>query len=301
MNTSYRMPGAARWLGVLALLLCSFAPRVTQAQTPSPLQEWQYPGGVSLYKLFEPALPEWHTTLGVAADLQPFYIGSKPYHVDAGPVIDIRYFDIAFASVGEGIGYNFIHTANFRTGIALGYDLGRSMSDDYHRLAGLGNIRPAPVIKLFESYVISKSLPLIFRADIRQFVGGADGAVGDLEVFSPLPGSSERLIMLAGPSITIADRLFVRKEFGVTANQAVASGYPIFNAHGGANEAGIGFSATRIMKQHWLINVEVAVDRLLGSASDSPITQSKLQGVFALSASYQWQSMWQSTTDSASP
>jgi outer membrane scaffolding protein for murein synthesis (MipA/OmpV family) len=290
MTTPFRVAGVTRWLGVLALLLWACAPRMAPAQTPSPLQEWQYPGGISLYKLFEPQLPEWHTTLGVAAELQPFYTGSQPYHVVGGPVIDIRYYDIAFASVGEGIGYNIIHGTNFRTGIAVGYDLGRSMSDDYAHLAGLGNIKPAPVIKLFESYVISKELPLIFRADVRQFVGGADGAVGDFELFSPLPGSSERLIMLAGPSITIADRLYLNKEFGVSPTQSMASGYPEYDAHGGLNAAGFGFSATWIMRSHWLINAELAATRLLGSANASPITQSTVQGVFALSASYQWQS-----------
>jgi outer membrane scaffolding protein for murein synthesis (MipA/OmpV family) len=289
MSARSRIRRAARWLGVLTPMLWAFASHPALAQTPSPLQEWQYPGGISLYKLFEPNLPEWHTTLGVAADLEPFYSGSRPYHVSGGPVIDIRYFDVAFASVGEGIGYNFIHAANIRAGVAIGYDLGRSMSEEYGRLYGLGNIDPAPVVKLFVSYVISKQVPVIFRADIRQFVGGADGAVGDFEVFMPLPGSSERLIMLAGPSVTFADGLYLRKEYGVSAAQARASGYPEFNAHAGVSAIGFGFSATRIMNSHWLINAEVAATRLLGSASASPITELTLQGVFALSFAYQWQ------------
>ncbi len=271
-------------------MLWAASPRPASAQTPSPLQEWQYPGGISLYKLFEPVLPEWHTTLGVAESLQPLYTGARAYHFDFGPVIDVRYYDIAFASVGEGLGYNFIHGTNFRTGVALGYDLGRHMSEDYHRLNGLGDIKAAPVIKLFESYVISQGLPLIFRADLRQFVGGADGAVGDVEVFSPLPGSSQNLVILAGPSVTVADGLYMRREFGVSASQARASGYPQYNAHAGISAVGFGFSATRIIHDNWLINAEVAASRLLGSAYGSPISEVTLQGVFALSFSYQWQS-----------
>lgn len=96
--------------------------------------------------------------------------------------------------------------------------------------------------------------------------------------------------MLAGPSITIADRLYLNKEFGVSPTQSMASGYPEYDAHGGLNAAGFGFSATWIMRSHWLINAELAATRLLGSANASPITQSTVQGVFALSASYQWQS-----------
>jgi outer membrane scaffolding protein for murein synthesis (MipA/OmpV family) len=280
---------AARWAGVSLLMLWAVSPRPAGAQTPSPLQEWQYPGGISLYKLFEPNLPEWHTTLGVADSLQPLYTGARPIHVEFGPVIDVRYYDIAFASVGEGLGYNIIHGTNFRTGIAIGYDLGRNVSEDYRRLYGLGDIKPAPVIKLFESYVISKGLPLIFRADLRQFIGGADGAIGDVEVFSPLPGSSRNLVILAGPSVTVADGLYMRREFGVSATQARASGYPLYNAHAGITAVGFGFSATRIIHDNWLINAEVAASRLLGSAYSSPITEVTLQGVFALSVAYQWQ------------
>jgi outer membrane scaffolding protein for murein synthesis (MipA/OmpV family) len=264
-------------------------PRITSAQTPSPLQEWQYPGGISLYSLFMPEIPKWRTTLGLAASAQPTYAGSKSYQLRAGPVIDVRYFDVAFASVGEGLGVNFLHGTHYRVGMAVGYDLGRGLTNYYERPRGFGDIPPAPVIKLFGSYVISKGLPLILRADVRQFVGGADGAIGDLEAFMPLPGSSANLIMLAGPSITFADRLYQSKEFGISAAQSAASGFPQFNAYGSANAVGMGFSATWIFREHWLVNTEGAVARLLGSSAVSPVTTSKLQATVALSFAYRWE------------
>jgi hypothetical protein len=60
-----------RPLVFLALLLGAFGPRLVFSQTPSPLQEWQYSGGIVLQQLFEPQLPTWRTVLGVAADLEP--------------------------------------------------------------------------------------------------------------------------------------------------------------------------------------------------------------------------------------
>jgi outer membrane scaffolding protein for murein synthesis (MipA/OmpV family) len=282
---------AARGLGVLALMLWACAPRLAGAQTPSPLQEWQYPGGISLYSLFEPDIPEWRTTLGAAEAALPYYAGARAYRLETGPVIDVRYYDIAFASVGEGLGVNFLHGTHYRVGISMGYDLGRSQADAYdERPRGLGDINPAPVVRLFGSYVISKQFPLILRADVRQFVGGADGAVGDLDAYMPLPGSSEKLILLAGPSITFADHLYVSKEFGISAAQSAVSGFPEFNAHGGTNAVGMGFSATWMLGAHWLINAELAADRLLGSAASSPITSSTLQGTAALSFAYRWES-----------
>jgi outer membrane scaffolding protein for murein synthesis (MipA/OmpV family) len=291
MNTTRRIPTVARGAVVpLLLVLCAWWPRMAPAQTPSPLQEWQYPGGISLYSLFMPEIPEWRTTLGLAEVVQPRYAGSQSYRFQTGPVIDVRYFDVAFASVGEGLGVNVLHGTHYRLGMALGYDLGRGLTNYYERPRGFGDIAPAPVVKLFGSYVISKGLPLILRADVRQFVGGADGAIGDLEAFMPLPGSSETLIMLAGPSITFADRLYQSKEFGISAAQSRASGFPQFNAYGSANAAGVGFSGTWIFRKHWLLNAEAATDLLLGSSAASPVTTSKVQGTVALSFAYWWTS-----------
>jgi outer membrane scaffolding protein for murein synthesis (MipA/OmpV family) len=272
----------------LALILSSLAPSIASSQTPSPLQEWQYSGGIILQRLFEPTAPDWHVVLGAGAEIKPLYDGAQLYRTEGGPVINVRYRDIAFASVGEGVGANFVRGDNYRVGAALGYDLGRYVSEDVAHLNGMGDIKRAPVVKLFGSYVISKEFPLVLRTDVRQVVGGADGLAGDVEAYMPLPGSSKKLIMFAGPSMTFVDRRYAQRVFGVTPAQAMASGYPVYDARGGSNAAGIGFSATGFVTDHWLVNVDTAVNHLLGSAEESPITQRTVQRVLALSAEYQW-------------
>jgi len=74
----------------------------------------------------------------------------------------------------------------------------------------------------------------------------------------------------------------------VTPSQALASGYPVYDAHAGTNAVGIGFSATRFITDHWLINMDAAVNHLLGSARESPITQRTVQRALALSFAYTW-------------
>jgi outer membrane scaffolding protein for murein synthesis (MipA/OmpV family) len=263
-------------------------PSTASSQTPSPLQEWQYSSGIVLEKLFEPNLPEWRVVLGAAAEDKPLYDGAALSRVQGGPLINIRYRDIAFVSVGEGIGVNVLRGENYRAGIELGYDLGRRVSDDYGHLRGLGDIGRAPAVEVFASYAISKEFPLVLRGNVRQLVGGADGLVADVGVYMPLPGSSKKLIMFAGPSITYADHRYLQKEFGVTPAQALASGYPVFDPHAGTNAVGFGFSATRFITDHWLINVDAAVNHLLGSASESPITQRTVQRALAISFGYTW-------------
>jgi outer membrane scaffolding protein for murein synthesis (MipA/OmpV family) len=272
----------------LAFTLWACIPSSAFSQTPSPLQEWQYSGGTVLERLFEPDLPDWRVVLGAAAEARPLYDGAAVSRVLGGPLINIRYRDLAFISVGEGIGVNVLRGDNYRAGIQIGYDLGRRVSDDYTHLHGLGDIRRAPTVEAFASYAISKEFPLVMRGDVRQYVGGADGMVADVGVYMPLPGSSKKLIMFAGPSITYADHRYLQTEFGVTPAQALASGYPIFDPHAGTSAVGFGFSATRFITDHWLINLDTAVNHLLGSARESPITQRTVQRVLTLSFGYSW-------------
>jgi outer membrane scaffolding protein for murein synthesis (MipA/OmpV family) len=252
------------------LLLVSGSP-LAVAQTPSPLQEWQYSGGVILARLFEPNLPQWRIVAGLGGDVQPVYDGARAYHGSGGPVVDVRYQDVWFFSTGEGLGYNLLRGDHYQVGLGLTYDLGRHMSSDYTNLRGMGNITPAPVGKLYASVVLSRKFPLILRVSARQFAGGAQGAVGDAGLYIPLPGSSRRFVMFAGPSITVG----------------TASGHPQFDIeHSGTAHAGVGFSATKFLGQHWLINLDAAISQIRGDPAYSPIVERRTERVLALSFDY---------------
>jgi outer membrane scaffolding protein for murein synthesis (MipA/OmpV family) len=277
-----------RRLATAALILWTCWQGVALAQTPSPLQEWQYSGGIPLEKLFEPNLPTWQVIVGASAATQPAYTGAKAYEVLGGPVFDIRYKDIAFFSAGEGLGVNLLRTDKLLFGVSLRYDFGRHISEDYPHLHGLNDIGASSETEAFASYVLSKKFPLVLRADIRKIMGGAGGLVGDLEGYLPLPGSSQHFVMFAGPSVTFADHSNMQTTFGVTPSQAPLSGYPPFTAHGGTQSWGIGFSATRVFTSHWLVTTEAAYSRLLGPARESPITVSAAQSTVNLSVEYRF-------------
>jgi outer membrane scaffolding protein for murein synthesis (MipA/OmpV family) len=271
------------WIPAAALL-----PIWARAQTPSPLQEWQYSGGIILARLFEPDLPEWRAVGGIASEVQPAYDGARAYRVQGGPVINIQYKDVAFATTGEGLGLNILRGDHYRFGAAVAYDLGRRMSDDEANLHGMGNIAPAPVFKVFGSYVLSKQVPFILRVDARQFIGGANGVVGDIGAYMPLPGSSKRLVMFAGPSITFATHRYLQSEFGVTPAQSLASGHPVFDPHAGEAAVGVGFSATQFVTDHWLLNLDTAIGKFRGSPDVSPLTERSTRRVLVLSVDYEW-------------
>jgi outer membrane scaffolding protein for murein synthesis (MipA/OmpV family) len=271
-----------------AIFLYLFCPRIAAAQTPSPLEEWQYSGGVILARLFEPDLPEWRVVLGAAADTQPVYAGASAYKVQGGPVINIQYRDIAFFSTGDGLGVNFLRGDHYRVGAAIAYDLGRRERDDYANLKGMGDISAAPVAKVFASYVLSKKFPLILRLDAKQIIGGANGAIADAGIYMPLPGSSKKFVMFAGPSIELATHRYLQSEYGVTPAQSLATGHPVFDPHAGMVSVGVGFSATRFITDHWLLNIDAALNKLKGSPDVSPLTEASTQRELALSIAYQW-------------
>jgi outer membrane scaffolding protein for murein synthesis (MipA/OmpV family) len=271
------------------LIVLSCLPHHASAQTPSPLQEWQYSGGIILARLFQPDLPTFRAVLGAAADVAPLYDGASEYRTKGGPVINIHYKDIAFLSTGEGLGYNFLRGDHYQFGVAMAYDLGRKERDDLNNLHGMGDIGVAPVAKIYGSYVLSKKFPLILRVDARQFIGGAEGAIGDAGVYMPLPGSSKTFVMFAGPSITLATHHYLQTVYGVSPEQSLASGHPVYEIpHAGTAAAGVGFSATKFVTAHWLLNIDAAVSQIRGSAAQSPIVENRTQKTLAFSVDYQW-------------
>jgi outer membrane scaffolding protein for murein synthesis (MipA/OmpV family) len=277
-------------LALLSLLFIAVGARSAGAQTPSPLQEWQYSGGIILARLFQPELPRWRTVVGVASEVQPAYDGSNAYRVSGGPDLLVYFHDMAFISTGEGIGYNFLRGDHYQFGLGVTYDLGRKMKDDLTNLHGMGDIPAAAVGKLYGSVVLSRKFPLILRFDARQFAGGNEGAVGDAAVYMPLPGSSQRFVMFAGPSITVADHHYLQTLYGVNAQQAVASGHPEYLiTHNGTAAAGVGFSATKFLGEHWLLNIDGAISQLRGDPAHSPIVEKRTQRALAISFDYHFE------------
>jgi outer membrane scaffolding protein for murein synthesis (MipA/OmpV family) len=271
----------------LLLLLSISGPAI--AQTPSPLQEWQYSGGIILSRLFEPDAPEYRRIVGVGAEVSPIYTGARADRVQGGPVVNITYRDIAYISTGDGLGYNFLRGDHYQIGVALAYDLGRNEQQDLNNLRGLGDIGAAPVAKIYGTWVLARKFPLILRVDARQFMGGAQGLVGDASAYMPLPGSSKTFVMFAGPSISFATHHYLQTLYGVSASQAAASGHPAYDlAHGGTSSAGVGFSATKFITNHWLLNLDAAISQIRGSAAASPLVEEWTQRVLAVSLDYQW-------------
>jgi len=273
------------WFAVLGLMLA--APRAW-AQTPSPLAEWQYSSGIQLQRLFEPAVPNWQIELGVGGQYAPISDGLDRYRVQPGPSVDVRYRDRAFLSTGEGFGVNLITDAHFRMGVAVTYDLGRLVRSDFSHLHGLENIQVSPEGKIFAEWALARWFPVTVRVDARRQFGGTDGWIGDVGAYTPLPGSSRSFAWFAGPTATFANQRYLNSYFGVTDYESTQSAFRPYSAQAGLKSAGVGVSAAWLITPHWIANVSGGGNRLLASAAQSPITESKTQGVVAFTMLYKF-------------
>ena len=264
-------------------------PTAIVAQTPSPLQEWQYSSGLILARMFEPDQPEFRVIAGVGSAIQPVYDGSRAYRVRGGPVIDVQFKDIAFVSTGDGIGYNVVHKRGLQLGVSVVYDLGRKERDDYTNLSGMGDKPVSAVPKLFGAWAVSRAFPLVIRADVRHLLRAGGGSIADLGAYFPLPGSSSHLAMFLGPSITVADRRYLQDMYGVTNQESSSSRHvPYSIQHSGIEATGLGFSATWTLSRHYLVNGNAAVNYLGHLATDSPLVERASGHVVALSFDYIW-------------
>jgi outer membrane scaffolding protein for murein synthesis (MipA/OmpV family) len=220
---------------------------------------------------------------GLDGDFGPEYPGAQRYRVRPGPDIDIRYRDIAFLSVGEGLGVNLLRSDVWRGGIAATYDLGRS-SDMNSRLKGLPNVPWAPEGKLFLERVI---FPVVLRIDARHAFGGYEGWIGDLGAYMPVAGS-EKYFIFVGPTATFANSTYMRHYFGVSDTAARNSHFRRYWPGDGFQSVGLGFSAVWNLTDHWFIGVDGAVQQLVGQAAASPIVENQTGYNLSMTVAYRF-------------
>jgi outer membrane scaffolding protein for murein synthesis (MipA/OmpV family) len=58
--------------------------------------------------------------------------------------------------------------------------------------------------------------------------------------------------------------------------------------HAGTSAAGVGFSATRFLTPHLLVNLDAALSQIRGSPAHSPLVETRTGRVLALSVDWSW-------------
>jgi outer membrane scaffolding protein for murein synthesis (MipA/OmpV family) len=227
-------------------------------------------------------IPDWQVTLGGGIAVLPAYEGSRSMRPSPAPDLDVRYKDLAYLSVGEGLGVNLLRGTNYRAGIGLAYDMGRKHSAAT-RLAGTRNIDPAPLFKAFAQYAL---MPFVLAVDVKQALTSYQGLTADIGAYMPVVGT-EKVQIFVGPEVTLADSRTMQAYFGVNPqNTDSQSHFHNYSARAGLKDAKLGVSGIYHFNDDWCVDGTFGIERLLGSVPASPIVETAWNWSIASTLNY---------------
>ena len=261
---------------------CLAAALAALSAAPAFAQDGGAPSGISQADLDRDSI-----TIGVAGAYVPDYEGSDDYRFAPAP-----------AAIGSVSGFNFSVLGNrasvdlirdkpgpgldFQFGPIAVINLNRTdhKSIDDARVAALPErdtaIELGGYVGIGKTGVITSdydklSLSLSYRHDVS---GVHDSGIWQPSISYLTPLSTKAAVALFG-SMQHVSRGYNQTYFGITPDDAIASGLPVYSAHGGWKNYSLGGAVVYSLTGNLLHGVKliggVNYTRLLGSAADSPI------------------------------
>lgn len=200
--------------------------------------------------------------LGAGVLVAPSYEGSSDYQVSAYPVIRFGYLalDNGF-SLGGGDGQGLSVRPSFRY-------LAAREAIDSPALMGLTDTDAA--IELGGGFEYTFGSVSAF-ADVRYGITGHHGFVGELGADYIVRPETNTTISI-GPRISWASNDYMDEYFSVSAAEATASSFTEFDAGPGFKSIGLEAAVRYEFNENWAVETGAGYNRLLGDASNSPIT-----------------------------
>lgn len=225
---------------------------------------------------------KWGLIVGVGAIYEAEYEGGKDLEVSPIPAIIITYDDWLTIDP-RGLSVRVLEHDGFSLTGKVGYETGRE-DDDADRLRGLGDIDFAATVGAKAAY---RWESLEIYAEVDQTIDGSESLIGifGAEYSAPV---TEKLLLSAGASATVANDKHMKSYFGVTAAQSATSGLQEYEAGSGLKRVDLTASATYMLTENWLVRGEAGVGFLTGDAADSPIVEEKVQPSFMAVVGYKF-------------
>ncbi|HVF94272.1 MAG TPA: MipA/OmpV family protein [Sphingomonas sp.] len=263
----------------LALVLACLVASPLAAQTGQP------PGGAPPGMAPDAPAGDWAVEVGVGTFYAPAFLGSDDYQLFGGPTVSVRYKDRVFVSA-DGIGADLVRSSAWRLGPILKVQLPRRETNgNALRLAGarsdalrgLGDVGTTPELG---GYVEYRWRALLARAELRQGIGGHEGAIGDLSLRTLLPLAAPTpgrlpLALALGVRASVVDARYNAAYFGIGAAQSAASGLARYDAGGGLLSAGTNAAVIVPLSPRLTASVLAGYDRLTGDAARSPLVEER--------------------------
>jgi len=222
---------------------------------------------------------KWGLLAGAGAFATPKYSGDDNYRVLALPFLRGSYGDNFYVSVPEGANYDIYKKDGLRikakAGIAFPRDEdGKSpfaiAGAPTVELQGLGDIDLSVELGGAVDYDFG---PLTLSAGLRKGIGGHGALVGDASVsytkVFKTPGPPIALILT--PNIKFGEASLTQTYYGITAEQALASGLPEYKTNGGIYSVGLNALSFIPTSKDSAFILFASARELTGPAAKSPL------------------------------
>lgn len=230
--------------------------------------------------------PDWEAAFGLILAYQPEYPGSDRQAWRLRPAFLLRWGRFAISNgsgmvtrsnrdVARGLSYSLVDSSRWRASVGLRVDQGRGEGDSGY-LRGMGDIDATVRARLYLRYQLTPewNLNASWNPDI---LGRGGGALGNLDVAWERERAwwdgAPPLRLGVGAGISFANGQYMQRQYGVTAAQSVASGYPVYEPGSGLQDVHAGIVLRGEFMSGWGMQLGLGVSRQLGPAVDSPLTR----------------------------
>jgi outer membrane scaffolding protein for murein synthesis (MipA/OmpV family) len=247
----------------------------TQGETVAPERQGWFSG-------------DWYLTVGATGFAAPRFEGSNDVLLGVTPIISLGRVgpEARFSSRNDNISLGFIDTGAFRAGAVGKIVWGRDGDED--DLEGLDEVPWGGEAGGFAEIYPTDWLRL--RGEARHGIRSHDGVVADIaaDAFTDL---SDTLRLSGGPRLSWASADFFDAYYGVSEDEAAASGLAAYDPESGLRSAGLGAALTWQATDRLTTSLWGEYSRLLGPAADSSLVEergSPDQFTVGLSTSYRF-------------
>lgn len=219
----------------------------------------------------------WAFGLGLAVEYESAYEGSDEFgaEVDPAGAVQWRKGDNIFFWAGEALGWRGLRSDTWLFEAVVGFDEGREESDsDDGRLDGLGEGDEGTELVLQARHAFDTDWRYWLDARV---VTGENGSLGLFGVGQRFGGQNDGTGHEIAIALVFHDSDYVNKDFGIDAEQSVASGLNETDLSGGFRSFGFNYNYRHYVNENWQVFGEAVYERYSSDIADSPIARNNYE------------------------
>ena len=230
-----------------------------------------------------PAADKFEGAVGLVLAYQPTFSGSAEFKVKPQLAGFLRYGRFTVTGAGgfttrrqdeveRGLDAELLRRERVRVNLSLRFDGGRQQGDS-DQLRGLGDIRKTVRARLGARWDVAPRWQLSASTNVDVLNRGG-GVVSGAGLGYTLPLDARQRLGI-GLGVSGASRSYFQSWYGITPEQSLASGYPVYSPRAGLRDVGVSATWRIEIDPQWAAFAGGSTSYLLGPAAESPLTKQR--------------------------